>query len=334
MKVKVKCTKCNWEAIVDVQASPLGAMQPDDKAKGAGIKIRWTKDQLDKIMDAAGGPGASRDELSELGIKISIPQWREAEERRKLRRFLKEHLKICKEARRQKGEKHQVSTALWEMGDSWKNVDLASSEVKAMGVDEMRMIPGVTLQKRVYETTKGQDKEVLRGIKFFNIIDVSGSMFSGSGYSRTSTTRLEKVHKALMMAEETYKICKKLGYEYYLALFSDKGERVPQNRIKEFFRSELERQKYRAWNGGTTLRVALELFDLKELKDGNVVIMSDMDIADFSSAQEKLVEISKVTNSFKVICIEHVVNLDDERIRKTQELFPGKKVEILRIPIK
>lgn len=328
LKIKIRCTKCPWEAIVEVQVSPIGAMKPDDQMKGAGkgIKIKWTKDQLDKIMDKIGGLGASREELSQIGLLVPIPEWKDAFERRRLREFVKKHLKVSKELKRTAGERSQVSTAPWQMGDSFKDVDLASSEVKAMGVEDLRMIPGVTMQKRVYETTKGQDKEILRGIKFFNIIDVSGSMFGA-----TALGKVDKVHKALLMAEETWKICKALGYEYNLAMFSETATRIPKKKIKEFFKNEEERVKYPGWNGGTTLSAALNLYDLKELKDGNLVIMSDMDIADFEDTLARLKEIGNVTSSFKVVVIEYASALSENRIKKTQELFPNKKVEILRI---
>lgn len=330
MKIKIKCCRCSWEAVVDVQSSPLGSLKPDDKAKGApGIKIKWTKEQLDKIMDKAGGLGASRDELAQLGVIIPIPEWDDAMERRKLRKFIQEHLKVCKDKKRSAGERSQVSTAPWQMGDSFKDVDLASSEVKSMGVEDLRLVPGVTLQKRVYETTKGQDREILKGIKFFNIIDVSGSMFGTNNRGQ-----IDKVHKALMMAEETWKICKKLGYDYNLALFSDKAVRIPKKTLKQFFNDENERSKYGIWNGGTVLSSALELYDLTELKDGNLVIMSDMDIADLAQTKEKLEAIGNVTNSFKVVIIEYHSSMSESRREQTQELFPNKKVEILEMTIK
>jgi len=306
-------------------------MKPGKKVKGAGkgIKIKWTKEQLDKVMDAAGGLGASREELDQLGIRIPIPEWREAQERRKLRRFVRDHLRVCRDKRRTQGEKSQVSTAPWRMGDSFKDIDLSSSEVKSMGVEDLRLVPGVTLQKRVYETVKGRDKQILKGIKFFNIIDVSGSMFGGH-----MSGNIDKVHKALMMAEETWKICKKLGYDYNLAIFSDQGSRIPRKRLKKFFGEESERARYRGWRGGTTLTSALNLYKLSELKDGNLVIMSDMDIADLEETKEKLKKVGSVTNSFKVVIIEYPRSMSQARIEQTQDMFPNKKVEILRVLVK
>lgn len=329
MKIRIKCSKCGWEAEVDVQSSPLGSLKPNDKAKGAGIKIKWGKDQLDKIADAAGSLGASREELEQLGIRVPIPDWKDAMERRKLRKFVREHLKVCKDKRRTSGEKFQTGTEPWKMGDSFKDVDLTSSEVKAMGVEDLRLIPGVTLQKRVYQKTKGQDQEVLKGIKFFNIIDVSGSMFG----AHKGPGGIDKVHKALMMAEEAWKICRKLRYDYNLAIFSDRATRIPKKRIKKFFKDQNERAKYPGWNGGTTLSRALELYSLKELKDGNLVIMSDMDIADFEITKKKLQEIGNVTNSFKVVVIEYGNQMTNTRIQQVQDLFPNKKVEILQIVV-
>lgn len=332
LKIKIKCTKCNWEAVVEVSRSPLGSLKPGKAIKGTGkgLKVKWTKEQLDKVMDAAGGLGASRDELGQVGIRVPIPQWVDALERRRLRQFVRKHLKVSKDLRNAQGERSQVSTAPWQMGDSFKDVDLASSEIAAYGVPDLRLIPGVTLQKRVFETTKGGDREILRGIKFFNIIDVSGSMFGGSSQSQGN---IDKVHKALMMAEETSKICKKLGYDYNLSIFSGIATRIPKRKIKRFFKSETERATYPGWNGGTTLSSALGLYDLKELKDGNLVIMSDMDISDSEESKKKLKEIGNVTSSFKVVIIEYRSQLRKERLIRTRELFPDKKVQILRIAI-
>jgi len=75
-------------------------------------------------------------------------------------------------------EKYVVSTAPWVMGDSFKDVDLPSSEIKSMGVKDLRMIPGLTLQKKVYGITRGRDREVMKGVVFLVILDGSGSMFT------------------------------------------------------------------------------------------------------------------------------------------------------------
>jgi len=325
LKIKVRCRKCGFEMTIEISTSPLGALRPGCKAKG--IKIKWGKDELDKILDQI-GKTAGRSDLEQLGIHIPIPEWNEAEERARLRRFLREHLRISKERRQSRGEKFQISTAPWQMGDTFKDVDLASSEAKSMGVEDLRMIPGVTLQKRVYDHTKGHDREILRGIKFINIIDVSGSMF-GVGYSsQKGAGQVDKIHKALMMAEYTYKLCKKLGYNYYLALFSDHAARIPQKEIKEFFRDEDSRAKYGAWRGGTVLSSALKAYKIHELKDANLVIMSDMDLGDLEDTKKQLTKIGELTNSFKIVLIEYSSSINEERIKRTKELFPNGEVQI------
>ncbi len=330
MKIKIKCTKCDWEAEVEVKVSPIGSLKPGKKVKGSGkgIKIKFPKEQLDKMMEKVGSLGASRDDLSKMGIHIPLPEWNDARERKRIRDFVKKNLRVSKELRKAEGERSQVSTAPWQMGDSFRDIDLASSEVKAMGVEDLRLVPGVTLQKRVFETTKGKDRDVLKGYKFFTIVDVSGSMFD---HSRGG--KIDKVTKALLLAEETWKICKKCGFQFNLALFSDKANRVPRKRIKAFFKDENERATYSCWNGGTILSKALDLYRLDELKDGNLVIMSDMDIADIEIVEKKMKQIASVTNSFKVVLIEYKIKDLIKRIKQTQDLFPNKKVEILRIEI-
>jgi len=325
MKVRIRCRKCGYETDVEVNPSPLGGLRPDNQSKG--IKIKWGKDALDKALDKLGGLGASRGDLGQLGIEISKADWDDAEERAKVRRFLREHLRITKEMKNSTGEKFQVSTAPWVMGDSFKDIDLGSSEAKSLGVPDMRMIPGVTLQKRVYDTTKGQAREVLKGIKFINIVDVSGSMFGDGGRG------LDKVNKALLLSDETWRLCKNLGYEFHLALFSDKAVRIPQKDIKAFFEDESERARYGVWRGGTTLTAALDCYSLDELKDANLVIMSDMDLADMDETRKKILEIAKVTNSFKILLIEYTRNITDSRIDNARGLFPNKEVQILVVGV-
>ena len=326
MKIRIKCSRCSWTTEMDVRLSPLGSLRPDDKAKGFKVKI--SKEQLDRIMETAQSFGASREELAQIGVEIPIPEWEEAEERARLRAFVRENLKISKEPRKTEGERSQVSTAPWEFGDSFKEIDLPSSEVKSLGVEDLRLIPGVTLQKRLFEVSKGTDKEILKGIKFFYILDVSGSMFTSS-YGEGKP----KITKALMMARECYRICKKMDYEYNLAIFSDKARRIAREKVPPFFGSLRERSRYPEWQGGTLLSRALELYTLEELKDSNLVIVSDMDLADLDTAKDRLKEISSVTNSFKVILVEAKDQLSDERVEQTQSLFPDRKVQILKVGV-
>ena len=325
VKIKIKCKKCGWTADVDVQPSPLAGLKPNDKAKG--IKVDWSKDELDKIMDVA--RGASINDLEQLGIKVKKEDFLLAEERAKIRKFLKEHLRVSKERRKSQGERFQVSSELWRPGDPWNDVDLPTSEQKSMGVDELRLIPGLTLQKREYSKTKGEERDILKGIKFINIIDVSGSMFD-----RDSGIGRGKIGKALILAEETWKICKKLGFDYNLAIFSDHAHRINSSRITEFFRSETERSKYPGWSGGTSLSAALKLYKMHELKDANLVIISDMDLGDIDQTKSKLQEIGQVTNSFKVILVRHENEFSEEEINNLKSWFPNGEVQVLSMPVR
>ena len=326
MKVRLKCKKCAYEFETTLHVNPLGSMKPSSKNPASGIKI--DKDSLDKILEAA--KGASREELERLGLLIEPAEWEDAQQRLALRRFLLENLKISKERRQQRGEKYVVATEPWSMGDSFRDVDLASSEVKSMGVDDLRMIPGVTMQKKVYGITKGRDTEELKGIKFLVIIDGSGSMISGD-----RTTFGGKIGKALLIGKEIYEITKRLGFDYFLALFSDRGVRVDKKRIKEFWADANERVGYGIWNGGTRLASGLDQYDEKEYKDANVVVISDMDISDFSDTKDRIIALTKLTNTFKIILIEDASIDTEERQTKVRDMFPaGINLQIMYIGVK
>lgn len=326
MKVRLKCKKCGYTFEVNLRVNPLGSMKPGCKNPGAGIKI--DKDSLDKILDIA--KGASREELEKIGIYIDPGEWEDAQERLALRKFILENLKISREKRQQRGEKYVVATEPWVMGDSFRDVDLASSEVKSMGVDDLRMVPGVTMQKKVYGVTKGQDTEELKGIKFLVIIDGSGSMITSG-----TTINGGKIGKALLIGKEIWEITKRLGFDYLLALFSDRGIRVDKKRLKEFWTDTSERVGYGIWNGGTRLREGLNQFTEAEYKDANVVVISDMDISDFSETKDRIIELTKQTNTFKIILIEEVATGIEERQKKVEDMFPaGTNLKIMYIAVK
>ena len=291
-------------------------MKPGIKNPASGIKI--DKDSLDKILGVA--KGASREELEKLGILVEPGEWDDAQERLALRKFILENLKISRERKQQRGEKYVVATEPWTMGDSFRDVDLTSSEVKSMGVDDLRMVPGVTMQKKVYGITKGRDTEELKGIRFLVIIDGSGSMISssaGKGYADGG-----KIGKALLIGKEIYEITKRLAFEYLLALFSDKGIKVDKKKLGEFWADSNERASYGIWNGGTRLVSGLEQFTEEEYKDSNVVVISDMDISDFADSRDIIIKLSKLTNSFKIIVIEDISVDIEERQKKVREMFP------------
>ena len=326
MRVRLKCRKCGYTFETNLRLSPLGSLKPTCKNPAGGIKI--DKDSLDKILEAA--KGASREELEKIGILIEPAEWEDAQERLALRKFILENLKISKEKKQQRGEKYVVSTQPWTMGDSFRDVDLASSEVKSFGVDDLRLIPGVTMQKKVYAITKGRDTEELKGIKFLVIIDGSGSMIS----SGRNTIDGGKIGKALLIGKEIYELCKKLAFEYMLVLFSDKGVRVDQKRHKEFWAEATERANYGIWNGGTNLSSGLDQYSEEEYKDANVIVISDMDIADFYNTREKITKLAKLTNTFKIILVEQISENIEEREQKTRDLFPVDiNLKIMVIPV-
>jgi len=323
LKVRIKCRHCGFEIESEVQVSPIGSLKPDSQSKGAKIKI--DRDTLDKILEVA--RGASLEELQKIGLDIDPAEWKSAQERRALRKFLKENIKVSREKRKQKGEKYVVATEPWRMGDSFKDVDLPSSEVKSFGIENLRLIPGVTLQKKVYGITKGREREVLKGVKFLVVLDGSGSMISRRNLS------IGKIAKALLIGKEIYDFCRKLGFDYHLVLFSDHAVRVPDKKLKAFWRDPQERASYGIWNGGTRLTKALDEFTDSDYKDANVVIISDMDIADLKETKDKITKISQLTNSFKIILIEEEMNLSPYRIKQSKDLFPPETIKIMTIPV-
>jgi hypothetical protein len=312
MRIKIRCKKCRYETEVEVRTSPAGSLRPGKKNPLRGIKL--DKDSLDKLAEAA--KGASREDLEKIGIYIDIEEWQNAMIRQAIRKFILDNLKVTKEEMKQQGEKYVVATEPWRMGDSFRDVDLASSETKSMGVDDLRLIPGLTMQKKVYGTTKGRETERLHGIKMINMLDGSGSMIEENQPNKG------KIGKALMITKETWEICKKLAIDYQLGLFSDRGQLVPRRELKNFFEDAKARGEYSVWNGGTNLKSALDLWNDADYKDANVLIISDMDIADFKESQQKIIQICKVTNSFKIILIESGNFNLEEREAHVRELFP------------
>lgn len=315
MRIKIKCKKCGFETTVDVQPASGACMKPDKKAKG--LKVDWSKDDLDKIMESS--RGASLDDLGKIGIKIPPDEYLDATERQKLRRFIRNNLRICKELRRKEGEKAKLGTDPWNYGDPMGEINFPSSEVASLGIDDLRMLPGVTLKKDTYVTTKGADIEKVKGVKFITFLDVSGSMFDGSSVH-------SKMKKAITLCKETYEMCKKLHFDYYLALFTDSGTRVPQDEIENFFKDQ---SNYRM-GGGTSLTEGMNLFTMQEYKDANCMFISDMELGDVSETIQKIKEISQVTNSYRIILVKpgnYPVN--EHELKEIKSWFPNEKVDVL-----
>jgi len=314
VRIKIKCKKCGFTTDVEVQPASGACMKPDKKAKG--LKVSWSKDDLDKIMDSA--RGASLDELSKIGINITKNEFIEADERQKLRKFLRNNLRICKELRRKEGEKAKLGTDPWQYGDPVGEMNFPASEVASLGIEDLRYLPGVTLKKDTFVTTKGADIEKVRGVKFIVFLDVSGSMFDGGTHS--------KIKKAITLCKETYEMCKKLHFEYYLALFTDSGTRIPQDDIPKFFEDQ---SNYRM-GGGTSLTMGMNTFTMQEYKDANVMFISDMELGDISESIQKIKEISQVTNSYRIILVKpgnYPVN--DKELKEIKSWFPNEKVDVL-----
>jgi hypothetical protein len=324
VKVKIKCKKCGYIVEAEIKVSPLGSLKPTDKQMAGKIDV--DKNTLDKILDIS--KGASYDDLEKLGLPIELGQWKDAQERREVREFIKENIKVSKEHKSFVGEKYVITNEPWKMGDSFRDVDLPSSEIKSMGMDELRMIPGVTLQKKVFGTTKGRDIERLKGIKFICLIDVSGSMIEGGGKASGP-----KIEKALLVGSEVWKLCNSFGYSFSLAVFSDHAERIPDSTLKKFWEDSAERAEYKIFNGGTKLGSGLGCFSEAEYKDANLLIISDMDIADMQEVLKKIQEIALLTNSFKIILIETRDSVSYERVENAKALFPNNEVKIMVIEV-
>jgi len=292
---------------------------PDDKAKG--LKLKYSKEDLDKIMDAA--HGASLGDLQQLGIEIDKDEFLDAEERMRIREFIRKNLRISKELRKIGGEMIRLGTDDWKMGDKFSDIDLPASEVASMGDDDLRLIPGVTMKKTTYMEAPGHEREVLRGVKFVTLLDVSGSMFDAGQV---------KERKALALCEETWRICKRLDFDYFLTVFSDTAKVVPRDHQDSFF----EDAKYRAgymFAGGTILSCGLKVFSEDIYKDSNVLIISDMDLGDISSTVDRLNQLAQLTNSFRIILVELKDRSLPEQEQRVKTWFPNGKVEILSFQV-
>jgi len=323
LRIRIKCKKCKFELELDLYPGASKAFNP---RQGKG-KFKLDKSSLDRLLGKV--QGATKDELEKLGLEIDIDEWEDAVRRMELRNFLKENLRISKELVETRGEKYVITTRPWRPGDPFKDVSLPASEIKSFGIEDLRLIPGVTLQTKEYGVMKGRSEERLKGVKFVVILDTSGSMIS----SQYNFVGGPKIEMALKIAKEIYEFCKQLNYEYSLALFSDRAFRVRKDRLKLFFTDKYERASYRVWNGGTRLELGLSQFQNNEYKDANVVIVSDMDIADLRETRAKIKEISQLTNSFKIILVELKSNFSGKRLKEAKSLFVDSQVKILPVII-
>jgi len=305
MKLRLRCKHCKFEIEIPLRLGPASSFKPGKKSPS----IKLDKGSLDKLLERLG--------------------WEDAMKRLELRRFLRENLRITKERIRRQGERYVLTTRPWRPGDPFKDVSLPASEIKSFGIEDLRLIPGVTLQTKEYGIMKGREEEKLRGIKFLVVLDVSGSMIDSS----LSPYGGKKIEMALKIAKETYEFCKILDYSYHLSLFSDRAVRIPDERIKLFFSDKYERASYRVWNGGTKLREGLKQFEFEEYKDANVVIISDMDIADLKETKDEIKAISQLTNSFKIILVEYATAFTEERLKEAKSLFPNEEVKILLVTV-
>lgn len=315
-KVKIRCKKCGHEMDVEIDPYGGGALRPNEKAHG--VKVKWSKDEIDKIAEASRGAG--REDLGNIGIDLTEKDWVEAQQRQRVRRFIREHVVVAKELRRRGGEKVKISTDIWQVGDSMLDVNIPSTELASLGIEDLRMIPTLTLRKNIYIRAKGQDVEQLKGVKYFAFLDVSGSM-SGA-----------PERKALTMLEEVYEACEKLDFEFHLCLFSSRGKRISEKEIKKFFESATYRNNSSGLGGGTVFTSGLNLFSIEEYKDANICMISDCDLGDIEETKEKMLEIAQHTNSFKIIIIRESYRINDDEIKSLQEQwFPNEEVKILGI---
>ena len=312
VQVRIRCRHCGFETNIDIFPSPMIG-KPGKDAKG--LKLKYSREDYERIMENA--HGASMEDLAEIGIEISKEEFLDAEERIKVKEFLRKNLKISKDMRRASGEMIKLGTDNWKMGDKFSDIDLPASEVASMGDEDLRLIPGVTMKKSTYMEAPGHEKEVLRGVKFVTLLDTSGSMFDNQGV---------KIKKALTLCEESWRICRKLDFDYFLASFSDGSKIVPRDKQEDFFTN----LKYRAqfmFSGGTQLNSGLTVFTDDIYKDCNLMIISDMDISDIASTVHRLQEIAKITNSFRIILISP--DRAEDHQKRIKSWFPDENVDII-----
>ena len=171
-KVRIKCKNCGYE--VDVEVNPYSSNPLRPSSKAHGIKAKWSKEDVDKIFENS--KGASREDLGEIGIDLSKEDYLEAFQRSRIRKFIRENVIVSKESKRKEGELFRVSTDVFRMGDSLLDINIPQSELASLGIDDLRMIPELTLKKNVYVTVQGQDYEQLKGVRLIAFLDVSGCL--------------------------------------------------------------------------------------------------------------------------------------------------------------
>jgi hypothetical protein len=337
LKVRVRCCKCGWESIGEINLSPLDILAP----KEPNLNIDDQKQQIQNLLGTA--TGASDSGIRNPDIKVTKESDIEEDELIEIYDFILHDIVYSDDRRLSSGEKYKISAIPWRMGDQFKDVDITSSEVKALGIEDLRWIPGFSLQVKEYDFAKSTDKEMLRGSRFIVFLDVSGSMFAEGSMDRLpyagmpKSTPRTKIGKALLIAEKIYQLCKRLDVEFNLAVFSDTAARIPADKLDTFFNLTFSPGLFA---GGTTLSKALALYTSKEYKNSNLLIISDMDLADAEKTKDQIKRIGRVTNSFKILLFPssprahtpvQVEDLKRDQQRKVKNIFSGHNVKILRI---
>lgn len=337
MKVRVRCCKCGWESIGDINLSPIDALAP----KEPNLNLESQKQEIGNLLGTA--TGASDSGVRNPDIKVAKESDIDEDELVEIYDFILSDIIYSSDRRLSSGEKYKISTIPWRMGDQFKDVDITSSEVKALGIEGLRWIPGFSLQVKEYDFAKSNDKEMLKGSRFIVFLDVSGSMFAEGSIDRLpyagmpKSTPRTKIGKALLVAERIYQLCKRLDIEFNLAVFSDTAARIPASKLDTFFNLTFSPGLFA---GGTTLSKALALYNSKEYKNSNLLIISDMDLADTEKTKDQIKKIGRVTNSFKILLFPssprvhapvQVEDLKREQQHKVNNIFSGYNVKILRI---
>jgi len=282
------------------------ALAPGDGLKGqADGKGGDLPDLLSRLPMAGMEKGVAE---SILKRKIDQKTWNEGLMKSIVREFLERDVILDKV--RGRGDLEFVALSGWEVGDDLEALDFEASAEAAESTG-LGMVPEVTMLKRVH-SPRGRGEWTFRGARLIVMVDTSGSMFDFGN--------AKKVDFALKFAQLVDRLGRALGFERTFVSFS--GEAM---RTDEF-------DKLVTFRGGTCLGEAFAQIRDGEFDRSNIFIISDADLADFRSVEERVRRLAGRAMSFKIITVEAAGVSTAPRMR-LEEMFRGTKVRCVHLEV-